>query len=89
MESTNMTLRIDTELKKQAEELFSDLGLSMSAAITVFIKQAVREQRIPFTVSRGYNSETLQAIENVRNRQNLSKGFSSIQKLMEDLNADD
>ena len=89
MESTNMTLRVDTELKKQAEELFSDLGLSMSAAITVFMKQAVREQRIPFTVSRGYNEETIQAIQNVRNRQNLSKGFNSVQELMEDLNADD
>lgn len=89
MESTNMTLRVDTELKKQAEELFSDLGLSMSAAITVFMKQAVREQRIPFTVSRGYNEETIQAIENVRNRQNFSRGFSSVQELMEDLNADD
>lgn len=89
MESTNMTLRVDTELKKQAEELFSDLGLSMSAAITVFMKQAVREQRIPFTVSRGYNEETIQAIQNVRNRQNLSKGFTSVQELMEDLNADD
>ena len=89
MESTNMTLRVDIELKKQAEELFSDLGLSMSAAITVFMKQAVREQRIPFTISRGYNEETIQAIENVRNRQNLSRGSSSVQELMEDLNADD
>ena len=91
MESTNMTLQVDTELKKQAEELFSDLGLSMSDAITVFMKQAVREQRIPFTISRGYNynEETIQAIENVRNRQNLSRGFSSVQELMEDLNADD
>lgn len=89
MESTNMTLRVDTELKKQAEELFSDLGLSMSAAITVFMKQAVREQGIPFAISRGYNEETIQAIENVRNRQNLSRGFSSVQELMEDLNADD
>ena len=89
MESTNMTLRVDAELKKQAEELFSDLGLSMSAAITVFMKQAVREQRIPFVVSRGYNEETIKAIENVRNRQNLSRGFSSVQELMEDLNADD
>ena len=89
MESTNMTLRVDIELKKQAEELFSDLGLSMSAAITVFMRQAVREQRIPFTISRGYNEETIQAIENVRNRQNLSRGFSSVQELMEDLNADD
>ena len=36
MSTTNITIRMDSELKKQAEELFSDLGLSMTAAITVF-----------------------------------------------------
>lgn len=89
MESVNMSLRMDAELKKQAEDLFSDLGLSMSAAITIFMKQAVREQRIPFNITRGYNAETIQAIENVRSRRNLSRAFSSVQELMEDLNADD
>lgn len=89
MENTNITLRIDKGLKKDAEDLFSDLGLSMSAAMTIFMKQAVREQRIPFTISREYNPETKQALENVRNHQNLSKTFSSVDELMEDLNAED
>lgn len=52
MNNVNVTLRIDEQLKKQAEELFSDFGLSFNAAITMFLKQAVREQRIPFEVTR-------------------------------------
>lgn len=52
MNNVNVTLRIEEQLKKQAEELFSDFGLSFNAAITMFLKQAVREQRIPFEVTR-------------------------------------
>lgn len=52
MANVNVTLRIDEQLKKQADELFSDFGLSLNAAMTMFIKQSVREQRIPFEVTR-------------------------------------
>ena len=90
MGTVNITIRMDEELKKQAEDLFSDLGLGMSTALTAFVKQAVREQRIPFNLSREIpNQETIRAIENVRNGIGLSKGFSSVEELMEDLNADD
>ena len=47
MANSNVTIRLDSELKKMGESLFDDLGLSMTAAITAFIKQAVREQCIP------------------------------------------
>ena len=50
--TTNICVRIDTELKAQAETLFSDLGMNLSTAITVFIRQAVRENRIPFEITR-------------------------------------
>lgn len=89
MATTNVTIRMDEELKKQAEELFSDLGLNLTTAFVAFAKQAVREQRIPFTLSRNIpNEETLRAIENVQKGVGLSKGFSSVSELMEDLNAD-
>lgn len=52
MANVNVTLRMDEQLKKQADELFSDFGLSLNAAMTMFIKQSVREQRIPFEISR-------------------------------------
>ena len=41
MATTNVTMRMDEELKAQAEELFADLGLNMTSAFTVFVKQAV------------------------------------------------
>lgn len=47
---TNVTIRMDERLKQQSEALFSEMGLSMTTAITMFIKQAVREQRIPFEI---------------------------------------
>lgn len=52
MANINVTIRMDEELKAQADELFNDLGLSLSSAITMFAKQAVREQRIPFEIKR-------------------------------------
>ena len=52
MANTNVTIRVDADLKKQADELFDDLGMSFTTAINIFIKQAVREQRIPFEVAR-------------------------------------
>lgn len=52
MANTNVTIRIDADLKKQADELFDDLGMSFTTAINIFVKQAIREQRIPFEVSR-------------------------------------
>ena len=66
MATTNITIRMDEELKKQAEELFSDLGLNMTTAFTVFAKQAVREQKIPFMLSKKTpNQETLEAIREI------------------------
>ena len=47
---TNVTIRMDKGLKQQAEALFDEMGLSMTAAITLFIKTAVRESRIPFEI---------------------------------------
>ena len=45
------TLRIDDMLKRDCDDVFGRLGISMSSAITVFLKQVVRTQRIPFEIS--------------------------------------
>lgn len=50
--TANLCVRIDPELKAQAENLFSDLGMNLTTAITVFFRQAVRENRIPFEIRR-------------------------------------
>ena len=90
MATTNITMRIDTGTKEQLQDLMSDLGLDMTTFFTMAAKQAIREQRIPFKVSRDIpNAETIRAIEDVRHGRNLSRAFSSVEELMEDLNAED
>lgn len=89
MATTNITIRMDEQLKKQAEELFSDLGLSMTTAFIAFAKQAVREQRIPFNISRNVpNAETIAAIDEVekmkRNPQSY-KGYDNVDEMMTEL----
>ena len=48
--TTNINIRIDKEIKQEAESLFDELGLSMSGAINLFFRQAIRERAIPFSI---------------------------------------
>lgn len=50
-QSVNVNFRLDEDVKKSMEQVCSDLGLSMSAAFTIFAKKMGREKRIPFEVS--------------------------------------
>ena len=87
MATTNVTIRMDKELKKQADELFSALGLNMSTAMGVFCRQAVRLGKIPFELAVNTpNAETLAAIEDVNNNRKMSKD-DDMDELMRDLNA--
>ena len=43
-------IRIDTEVKKQANELFGTLGMDMSSAVNIFLKQCILRGGIPFTI---------------------------------------
>ena len=59
--STNIS--IDPKLKEQSIELFSNFGLDLSTAITLFLQQSVREQRIPFNIALNVpNDETIAAL---------------------------
>ncbi|MSB16568.1 type II toxin-antitoxin system RelB/DinJ family antitoxin [Finegoldia magna] len=88
MAQTNINIRIDENLKKQFDAFCSEVGLSMSTAFNIFAKTVVREQRIPFEINTyKYNDATITAINNTLNETNLSKEFSTIEDLSEDLNA--
>jgi len=50
-ETTNLSIRLDRELKDQADQIFSAMGMSLTTAITVFVRQAVRQKKIPFEIS--------------------------------------
>lgn len=47
----NVNFKLDSEVKKSMEQACADMGLSMSAAFTIFAKKVGRERRIPFEVS--------------------------------------
>jgi DNA-damage-inducible protein J len=67
MAQTNLTIRIDEDIKREAELLFGKIGLNMSSAINVFFRQAVREQAIPFELKPYddyYSGQRLQRILN-------------------------
>ena len=51
MSTTSMNIRTDSEIKRQAEELFSEFGLNMTTAVNMFLRQVVRNQAIPLELS--------------------------------------
>ena len=90
MAAVSTNIKIDPALKQQSQELFESFGLSLSSAINMFLRQSVREQASPFRVGNPVpNADTIRAIEEARNGIGLSRGFTSVSELMEDLDADD
>jgi DNA-damage-inducible protein J len=88
MSTVNVTFRVDSDLKKQADTLFSDLGMSLSTAFNVFLRQSVREQQLPFAVSKNVpNAATLAAMDAAENGEDIYGPFDSVGDLMEALNA--
>lgn len=90
MTTSNINVRVDSELKKSAEELFNDLGLNMSSAITMFLKSSVSHNGIPFEVKRVEpNSETIAALkeyDDMKKNPGNYKRYHSFQEIMDDLN---
>lgn len=83
---STVKIKIDSQLKKDANNLFKELGLNMSTALNIFLRQSVREGQIPFELEP--NSTTLLAMEEAESKaKNIhSKKFYSIEDLMDDLN---
>ena len=63
MATTNVSIRMDTELKAQADELFAELGMNLSTAFNVFVRQSLRDGGIPFEIKMDQpNKETMAAM---------------------------
>ncbi len=86
--TTNFTVRLDAQVKKDAERLFSDLGITLSSAFNIFLHQSLLAQGLPFAVRRELpNKTTLAAMLEalgLANNPN-AKTFSSVDELMKDL----
>ena len=88
MKSVNVTIRVDEDIKKQADALFDELGMSLSTAFNIFLRQSVREQALPFFVSKHVPNEVTFAAMNAAERgEDMYGPFDSVEELMEALNA--
>lgn len=90
MATATVQIRMDSELKKGAEQAFRDMGLNMTSAITMFCRQVLNQGKIPFEIvrhSQEYNATTLKAMDDTLAGKNLSEEFSSVDEMWEDLNA--
>ena len=91
MAQTNINIRMDETLKRDFDTLCNDLGLTMTAAFTVFAKTVVRRQRIPFEISKDIpNTETIAAIEEVQAMKNdkNKRLYNSFDELLKEVEAD-
>ena len=50
MSNTSMNIRMDSDVKRKAQELFSQFGLDMTTAVNMFLRQSIRQQGIPFAL---------------------------------------
>ncbi len=86
--TTNLNIRVNEDLKREAEAIFSELGLTMSTALNIFLRHSVRYGGIPFELRVDKpNKTTLEAMDDTIHNRNMSKSFDSIDALIDDLNA--
>lgn len=86
--TTNISIRMDSELKAQADALFAELGMNLSIAFNIFVRQSIREGRIPFDISLNQpNRETIAAmLEAERIAKDRSvKGYSDLNEQFKEL----
>lgn len=89
MATVVLQTRVDTATKQEAETLFDSLGLDLTTAIRLFLKQAINQQKIPFDIvppQYNFNEETLSAIDEARkiSKDSTIKSYSSAKELFKD-----
>jgi len=86
-DTINVTIRLDRDVKEQAEKMFNDFGMNLSTAFNIFARQSLRQGKIPFEIYDPFYSE--------KNKQELKRRIDEIEagtsafvvKTMEELEA--
>jgi len=85
----SINVRIDTEVKEKAEKVFSKLGITPTAAISLFYNQVIRTNSIPFELKADFPNEVtakaLNELEQMERRADEHRSFSNVSDLIEDL----
>ena len=87
MSKTSLSIRLDSEVKEQAQQGFNNLGMDMTTAINIFLRQAIQYQGLPFDVRLDENRRLLEVLTDLDQNRNMSQPFESVSDLMEDLRA--
>ena len=87
MSKTSMSIRLDSEVKEQAQQVFNSLGMDMTTAINIFLRQAIQYQGLPFDVRLDESRKLVEVLADLDQNRNMSQSFVSISDLMEDLRA--
>ena len=89
MSKTSMSIRLDSEVKEQAQQVFNNLGMDMTTAINIFLRQAIQYKGLPFDVRLDENRKLLEILRDLNQNRNMSQSFESVSDFMEDLRAQD
>lgn len=65
-ENVNVTIRMNRDLKQQADQIFEELGMSFTTAVTLFTKRCVRDKKIPFEICLEPNQTTIDALNELK-----------------------
>ena len=91
MATVNLSIRMDKDLKKKSEEMLADMGLNMTTAMNMFLRQVVRQGKIPFEIATDIpNADTLAAInemDDMISGKNSAHRYTSTDELFEDLDS--
>lgn len=78
MAQTSLNIRMDENLKKQFDSLCEEIGMSMTTAVCIFAKKAVRERRIPFELTADidpfYSEENIKRLNRAVHQLETGKG---------------
>ena len=86
--TTNISIRMDSDLKAKADAFFAELGMNLSTAFNIFVRQSLREGRIPFAVTlHRPNAETISAMLEAERiaKDPDRKGYTDLDQLFADL----
>lgn len=89
--TTNISVRMERDLKEQAETLFAELGMNMTTAFNIFLRQSVREGKIPFEISLNVpNALTMAAMEEAERmgRDPNAKRYTGFSELLAEIKDD-
>ncbi|MFI3283780.1 MAG: type II toxin-antitoxin system RelB/DinJ family antitoxin [Erysipelotrichaceae bacterium] len=89
MPNVTTNIRIDADVKKKSAAIFNELGMDMTTAVNIFLRQTIRHNGLPFDLKLDMpNKETIEAIHEVeimKKNPDAFKSYSNVDMMIDDL----